>query len=369
MIDQQAVRYGRIGLAALVVVILLIGVIVAAHGTQSAATAGAQCVASRATSAPMDHGAFVEYLAPHPQSALMSPAIDAQGNIWFGEMGGNRLGRLDPATQTITEWTPPQGQSGIMGIQVDNQGNVWYAELSANHIGRFTPSTCQFHVYPLAAVGGRAAAPNGLAIAPDGTIWFTQEGNDHVGALNPATGAITEYAVGPQDPAHPVVPYGIAVAPDGTVWFTELLGNAIDRLNPQTGAIQRLPLTNVSQPLANTIAVGADGMVWFTEMTAGILGRINPATNQIVTLAAPTTYGNPAQLYDVAVDAKGAVWLTSSGSNALFRFDPVAETWSAVPLPQAASVPFGLVFGAHGAVWFTEGALSANRIGMYQSGQ
>jgi virginiamycin B lyase len=367
MTDQRTVKLVRLGVVAFFALLIIIGVITVGQNKQQAATAN--CAATSATVAPQTHGAFTEYLAPHPQSALMFPAIDAQGNIWFGEMGGNRLGRLDPATQTITEWTPPQGQSGIMGIQVDKQGNVWYAELNASHIGRFNPSTCQFQIYPLAPVGGRAAAPNYLAIAPNGMIFFTQEGNDRVGSLNPATGAITEYPIGPQDPAHPVVPYGIAIAPDGTIWLSELLGAHIDRLNPQTGAIQRLPLTNVSEPLANTIAVGPDGMVWFTELSAGVLGRIDPTTNQIVYIAAPTTYGNPAQLYDVAVDSTGAIWLTSSGSNALFRFDPVAETWSAVQLPQPASVPYGLVFGAHGAVWFTEGALDANRVGVYQTGQ
>lgn len=368
MTNQRTVKLVRLGVAAFFALLIIIGVITVGQSNQQAATANATCTSTSATVAPQTHGAFTEYLAPHPQSDLMSPAIDAQGNIWFGEMGGNRLGRLDPATHTITEWTPPQGQSGIMGIQVDKQGDVWYAELNASHIGRFTPRTCQFHIYPLASANGRAAAPNDLAIAPNGMIYFTQEGNDRVGSLNPATGAIAEYPVGPQDTAHPVTPYGIAVAPDGTVWFTELLGNHIDRLDPKTGAIQRVPLTNVSQAIANTIAVGPDGMVWFTEMSAGNLGRIDPTTNQIAYIAAPTTYGNPAQLYDVAVDPTGAIWLTSSGSNALFRFDPVAETWSAVQLPIPASAPYGLVFGTHGAVWFTEGAIDANRIGMYQPG-
>src|SRR5215813_2801037 len=41
---------------------------------------------------------------------LMQPAVDAQGNLWVGEMGANRLARLNPHTGAVTTWQPPGGQ-------------------------------------------------------------------------------------------------------------------------------------------------------------------------------------------------------------------------------------------------------------------
>src|SRR5690348_16336757 len=64
---------------------------------------------------------------PKPQSGLMRPAVDSQGNIWFGEMTGNRLGRLNPHTGQVDEWTPPNADYGIMGIVVDAQDHIWFA--------------------------------------------------------------------------------------------------------------------------------------------------------------------------------------------------------------------------------------------------
>jgi streptogramin lyase len=37
---------------------------------------------------------------------LMQPAVDAQGNVWVGEMHANRLGCLNSQTGVVTSWTP-----------------------------------------------------------------------------------------------------------------------------------------------------------------------------------------------------------------------------------------------------------------------
>src|SRR5690349_7371890 len=42
------------------------------------------------------------YKVSPPDAGLMLPAVDQQGNIWFGEMATSRLARLDPQTGTIT---------------------------------------------------------------------------------------------------------------------------------------------------------------------------------------------------------------------------------------------------------------------------
>jgi hypothetical protein len=70
---------------------------------------------------------------------LMQPAVDAQGNVWVGEMNANRLGRLNSQTGIVTSWTPPGAQYGIMTTAVDAQGDAWFTEQNANYIGRFDP--------------------------------------------------------------------------------------------------------------------------------------------------------------------------------------------------------------------------------------
>jgi streptogramin lyase len=38
----------------------------------------------------------------------MQPAVDAQGQVWAGEMHVNRLGFLNSRTGAVTSWQPPK---------------------------------------------------------------------------------------------------------------------------------------------------------------------------------------------------------------------------------------------------------------------
>jgi virginiamycin B lyase len=365
MLLEQLSSLGRSRAALLagLVAVLLLGMVLMGRGNDAGNTATPPC-GSSANSRPNPNGALTEYPLPHPQSALMSPAIDAQGNIWFGEMNGNRLGRLNPTTHTITEWQPPQSNHGIMSIAVDRHGMMWFAELTSDFVGRFDPATCQFHNVST-AVNGRAGGPTSITLAPDGKVWFTLQTADRVGVIDPATDALRTYAIPGQGGAVSI-PYGIAVDQSGMVWLTELLGNAVDRLNPATGAVQRFPISQ-AQAEPNQIAIAPDGTVWFTEMSNGVLGMLAPTTGTISTYAPPTSFGNVAEFYGVQITAQGVAWVTSSGANSLLRFDTATHAWGAVRLPTIGSVPYGVVLGSKGAVWFTEGSLAANRVGVYHS--
>src|SRR5437899_9006636 len=57
------------------------------------------------------------------------------GNIWFTENGGNRIGKLNPATDTITEDTI---SSRAGGITAGPGGTVWFTD--GNGIGRIFPA-------------------------------------------------------------------------------------------------------------------------------------------------------------------------------------------------------------------------------------
>src|SRR5215469_13366503 len=94
--------------------------------------------------------AIREFPVLTPQSGLMRPAVDSMGNIWFGEMAGNKLGRLNPHTGQVQEWQPPHADYGIMGIVADKQGHVWFAEQNAGYIGEVSPTTTPptFKIFP-----------------------------------------------------------------------------------------------------------------------------------------------------------------------------------------------------------------------------
>jgi virginiamycin B lyase len=300
----------------------------------------------------------------HPDNiGLMQPAVDAQGNIWFGEMAANRLGRLDPRTSQVTAWQPPNGRYNIMAATVDAQGRVWFTEQAGNYIGRFDPVAQTFTTYPLDSNGGHGTAPQDLRFDRAGYLWFTEITGGKIGRLDPTTGAIQTWSVPAPSTATPAYPYSLTPLPDGQIWFGLLSGGAVGHLDPTTGHIT---LYHLADSGAQVFSMAADGQgrVWFTELETGKLGMMDTRTNTLVERSVPNVAGDPKGLYAIVVGPSGDVWFGSAGSNALVRYTASSQTFTFYTLSIPQSIPFGLAFDAGGRLWFTADASPTNYIGV-----
>ncbi len=327
--------------------------------TTSRSTPAATSGASVATAVPAN---AQTYMIDPGNAGLMQPAVDAHGDVWFGEMSTNRLARLDPRTGQVSTWQPPNGRYNIMATAVDAHGDVWFTEQAANYIGRFDPGTQTFTTYPLASNGGRGTAPQDLTFDSAGKLWFTEITGAAIGRLDPATGAISTWPVPAPAAATPAYPYSLALLPDGQVWFGDLTGGAIGRLDPASGHVT---LYHLADPGAQVFSMAADaqGRVWFTELETGKLGMMDTRTNTLTEMSVPNTTGDPKGLYAIVAAPGGDVWFGSAGSNALVRYTPVSHTFTFYTLAIPQSVPFGLALDSQRALWFTTGAAAANYVG------
>jgi virginiamycin B lyase len=300
------------------------------------------------------------YKVSPPDAGLMLPAVDRQGNIWFGEMATSRLARLDPHSGTITTWTPPAGEEGIMGIAIDALGNVWFAEQNANYIGRFDPVRQTFKIFSFGSGKSQRVGLEDLEFDASGKLWFTEIGAARIGRLDPANGGIQTWPL-PASSSGAAYPFGLAITPDGQIWFGTYQGGVLGHLDPATGRILLYPLANSAEQVYS-MAADAQGQIWFTELQFGKLGRIDTATGKITELPVPTTLGNPEDLHGILV-ANGEVWFTSSGANALVRYSPADDTFTFFQLPVPDSIPFGLALTPTGTLWFTAGGNPVNYVG------
>jgi virginiamycin B lyase len=303
------------------------------------------------------------YAMPGPHLDLMQPALDRYGHVWFGEMGTNRLGRLDPRTGHVDDWTPPGGQYGIMDIAVAPDGSIWFTEQSANYVGRFNPQTEQFQTFPLAVRGGHTAAPQDLAFDTRGHLWFTEVTLGAIGQLDPVTGAIRTWPIPPVAPGRPTYPYALALEPDGTVWFSELAGGTLGQLDPANGNV-RLFRTPSGDAQIFSLAVGPDSTLWFSELQYGKLGSLDPRTGAIHEYGIPTAVSPTPNLYDVGVAPDGTVWAASMGQNAIARYIPATGIFTLFELPDPQSQPYGLTVDSAGRIWFTADRDPINYVGM-----
>jgi virginiamycin B lyase len=281
-----------------------------------------------------------------PESITRGP----DGNLWFTEGGGNRIGRITPAgVISLFRTDPAAGRPH--GITTGPDRNLWFTERTGNVVGRITPAGVITR-FPLPVAG---SGPTGITAGPDGSLWFTEQAGNRIGRITPG-GALTEFAI----PTADSQPASIATGPDGNLWFTEAAGNAIGRITP-AGVITEFPLPLPlptfnpalrSEPVA--IAAGPDGNLWFTEANGGAIGRIS-VRGAIAEFRLPNPNSRPL---GITVGPDGNLWFTEENGSAV-GFITTAGAVTELAIPTARGGSRGITTGPDGNLWFAETAVNA----------
>jgi len=135
-----------------------------------------------------------EFLLPSASHSLAPTflVLDKHGNVWFNEVDfsdatGGKLGRLS-SSGVITEWAVPTVGAEIEEIALDHQGNLWFAEqgniskISPNKVGKLNPCNQTITEYTSPTPNSR---PAGIVVAADDTIWFSEHAADKIAHLFP----------------------------------------------------------------------------------------------------------------------------------------------------------------------------------------
>jgi streptogramin lyase len=288
---------------------------------------------------------FNEFTLPTGNASLQDITAGPDGNLWFTEYFGNKIGRITPAGQ-IHEFPIP-GTDGRTphGITAGPDGNLWFTEYTGNQIGRITAAGL-IHEFPIPT---SFSYPSSITAGPDGNLWFTEFYGNKIGRITPA-GAVSEFVV----PTLYSGPYGITAGPDGNLWFTEFDDNKIGRVTPAGAVSEFIVPTSGSGP--NWITAGADGNLWFTERSANKIGRMTPA-GAVREFVVPTSGSGPQ---DITAGPDGNLWFTESSGNKIGRITPAGLIHEFL-VPTGSSYPISIAAGPDGSIWFTES--SANEIG------
>jgi streptogramin lyase len=265
------------------------------------------------------------------------------GNLWFTESNGNKIGEINPVTHVVSEFAVPMAGSYPYMITAGPDGNLWFTEYYVSTIGEFNPSTHAFSEYILPMTN---SDPIGITVGPDGDLWFTEQGSNKIGEINPVTDVVSEFAV----PTNGSQPYGITVGPDGNLWFTEYQGNKIGEFDPVTHVFSEVSVpTQYSYP--GEITAGSDGNLWFTEGQGNKIGMINPSTHVISEFALPTSSSTPTGITHAS---DGTLWFAESRSSKIGEINPVTHVISEIPLPSNGSSSYGITASPDGDLWFTD---------------
>jgi hypothetical protein len=176
---------------------------------------------------------LTEYTVPSNSSGPADLTFnDSAGVLWFTEAYGRQIGEFDIGTHEFTEYAlgAPNGAqivSSPVGIALDAHGNLWTADHGGNWIVKFQPDSRSFIKYPThfpPVDVFSISLPNGILADGKGRIWFSEHGGNSIGYFDPDNLQMVEYPI----PTGPIsTALWIALDPNGDVWFTEWETNKI----------------------------------------------------------------------------------------------------------------------------------------------
>lgn len=204
----------------LLVVLLLVNGIVPARIATPTATAIPK---NTPTPTPIPTVNITQFPLPTANSQPGEITRGLDGNLWFTEWSGNKIGRISP-DGTVTEFPLPTAKSQPSGITAGPDGNLWFTEWNGDNgdeIGRITPNGT-ITEFPLPAFRSQ---PWRITVGADDNLWFTENNSDKIGRIS-LSGTITEFPF----PTAKSASEGITTGPDGNVWFTDAGDNEIGRI-------------------------------------------------------------------------------------------------------------------------------------------
>jgi streptogramin lyase len=285
---------------------------------------------------------IVEFPIPTANSGPYGIATGTDGNVWFTEEAGGKIGRITPAGQ-ITEFPVPGGN--LRNIAVGPHGNLWFT--AAWGIGRISP-TGAVETFPQPS-----STLQGVAAGPDHRVWVV----DKAGFIDRflTTGQLTDQFPFPGTCCDPSAE-NITAGPDGNLWAAEIAPGGppdIDGIARVTVSGSRTDFGSLPAAEVQGIAAGSDGNLWFTAGAGDYVGRITPG-GQIETFG--LTPGSAAA--DIAPGTDGNVWFTEQAGR-IGQVTPAGGV-TELDLP-GGSTPYGITAGADGNIWFVD--RSANAVG------
>jgi streptogramin lyase len=252
-------------------------------------------------------------------------------------------------TPTPTFYFFPLSNSSAepFGITAGPDGNIWFTELGVNKIGRITPAGV-ISEFPV----GAAVEPEAIAPGPDGRLWFTEYGGSSAGAIT-TMGQVLQYAL-----TGGCVSEAVAPRADGTVWYG-CDGGTVDVLAINGNSQGSATVGSLSFGIVN----GPDNNMYVASFNSSSFSKLANVSNSPTTISTGTG-SNPD---NVVVGPDGAIWYTDRSLSRIGRISTASSSVTATyPTLTPNADPTGLTVGADGALWFTE--LYNGKIGRITTG-
>jgi len=291
----------------------------------------------------LSYGSPFQYFAGPTENYAHQMAAGPDGNVWFRDTLGGKIGYITP-TGSVTEFSLPPSNAVASGISAGADGNVWYTDGATSSIGRVTMTGT---VTTFAVPSG--AQPLDIASGADGNLWFTARapstGQWFVGRSTTG-GAMTLFRV----PDSNASLSGITLAIDGNIWFANAGSASIGRITP-SGTITEFKTPSGIAP--NGITPASDGAL-YSAIRGGSGGLLR--TNMHGVMSEFVDPNNPHPFVVISEGPGHCVWgnrLCDDGIGQCFDlFNVRRQGFTEHRFPSAVAQLNGLVAGPDGNMWY-----------------
>ena len=169
---------------------------------------------------------------------------DAQGRIWYSDIGNNSVGYFDPKDGSAAIWPAPpspgrDGRTSLYGLSMTkNHKEVWYSQLGNGTFGGFDIETKKY-IGPF-QLPGRNDGPRRISINDEDVLYMALYGSGQLAEFD----IKTRKMIGIYDlPDTASTPYSTTWDPvRKVVWITASNNDVIYRFNPKDKSFGVLPL-------------------------------------------------------------------------------------------------------------------------------
>jgi virginiamycin B lyase len=271
--------------------------------------------------------------------------FDGSGGAWVLSQQSSQLGKLDPATGTISP-VYNLGYDNTFDFAIDSAGAMFVLHVSNTPpfpltVGKVLPDGTTTSSAPIATPG----FAEGLIIGPDGKVWVGAD--DALHRLDPVTFA--------DNPLPVTGLYGMVVGPDGNVWGVAFGAAKVWKITP-AGVVSTIDVPAMTAG-SGDITVGPDGALWFVERNSATGHYYRLATDGTTATQFAILGTNPQPTW-IATGVDGHLWIGNEGTSTLLAVDP--STGAIVQtLDSKVNSPVNLHAGP-GGIWY--GGLISNEV-------
>jgi len=321
-----------------------------------------------------------EWSIPQLNAFPSAVVVDSSDNVFFTETSAGRIGKLNPTTNTITEWKHPFdfGNAKPTGIGVDSSGNVFYVERPAQgDIARLNTATDVVTLWSgvfspgCKDFGGTdpakwAKCESILDVDSSGNVWVTDMVNEKIVRLNPSTNAVTKWS---STDSGMNVPSAVTLDSSGNVYFTGTGGGIVGKLVPSTNAMTEWTLSGAGFGLGERhLAVDSSGNLFVSGDHRGSGGSL-PSETQFYILRINTStdvqtkWNIPSEIvpYGLDIDSNDIVYFAEKSGDRIGRLVPTTNIITEWTIPTSSSSPLDVAVDSSDNVYYV--GSTSNKIG------